>query len=62
MEIKRNFMKKDISLVNSERLIMYFVGCGLDSQIIGDFEIIGQLKKSFYNSKSTTLSMDFQRG
>ena len=30
---------------------VFKVGCGLDSQIIGDFEIIGQLKKSFYNSK-----------
>ena len=30
---------------------VFNVGCGLDSQIIGDFEIIGQLKKSFYNSK-----------
>ena len=30
---------------------VFRVGCGLDSQIIGDFEIIGQLKKSFYNSK-----------
>ena len=30
---------------------VFQVGCGLDSQIIGDFEIIGQLKKSFYNSK-----------
>ena len=30
---------------------VFQVGCGFDSQIIGDFEIIGQLKKSFYNSK-----------
>ena len=30
---------------------VFQVGCGLDSQIIGDFEIIEQLKKSFYNSK-----------
>lgn len=30
---------------------VFNVGCGLESQIIGDFEIIGQLKKSFYNSK-----------
>lgn len=30
---------------------VFNVGCGLDSQILGDFEIIGQLKKSFALSK-----------
>ena len=30
---------------------VFRVGCGLESQIVGDFEIIGQLKKTFFNSK-----------
>ena len=30
---------------------LFKVGTGLDSQILGDFEIIGQLKKGFYRSK-----------
>jgi glutamyl-tRNA reductase len=30
---------------------VFRVGCGLESQIVGDFEIIGQLKKSFFHSK-----------
>ena len=30
---------------------LFKVGTGLDSQILGDFEVIGQLKKSFYQSK-----------
>lgn len=30
---------------------IFKVGTGLDSQILGDFEVIGQLKKSFYQSK-----------
>jgi glutamyl-tRNA reductase len=30
---------------------LFSVGCGLDSQIVGDFEIIGQIKKSFSMSK-----------
>ena len=32
------------------------VGTGLESQILGDFEIIGQIKKSFYHSKKMTLA------
>ena len=31
------------------------VGTGLESQILGDFEIIGQIKKSFYRSKKMGL-------
>ncbi len=31
---------------------IFRVGTGLDSQILGDFEVIGQLKKSFYTSKN----------
>ena len=38
---------------------VFRVGCGLDSQIIGDFEIIGQLKKSFYNSKKYNIVNGF---
>lgn len=30
---------------------IFKVGTGLDSQILGDFEIIGQMKQSFYRSK-----------
>lgn len=30
---------------------IFKVGTGLDSQILGDFEVISQLKKSFYQSK-----------
>lgn len=30
---------------------IFKVGTGLDSQILGDFEIIGQMKQSFYHSK-----------
>ena len=46
------FNKKGYVLSEQKAIHHVFqVGCGLDSQIIGDFEIIGQLKKSFYNSK-----------
>ena len=34
---------------------IFNVGTGLDSQILGDFEIIAQLKKSFYRSKKISL-------
>lgn len=34
---------------------LFMVGTGMDSQILGDFEIIGQLKKSFRLSKSKNL-------
>jgi glutamyl-tRNA reductase len=34
---------------------LFFVGTGLDSQILGDFEIISQLKKSFKLSKKTNM-------
>ena len=46
------FNKKGYVLSEQKAINHVFqVGCGLDSQIIGDFEIIGQLKKSFFNSK-----------
>jgi glutamyl-tRNA reductase len=38
---------------------MFRVGAGLDSQILGDFEIIGQLKSSFIQSKSSGLVNSF---
>ena len=50
------FLKKGRSAVKH----LFSVGCGLDSQIIGDFEIIGQIKKAFalsmeYNSSKAFL-------
>jgi glutamyl-tRNA reductase len=38
---------------------LFRVGTGLDSQILGDFEIISQLKRSFYNSKKHDLTNHF---
>lgn len=38
---------------------MFRVGCGLDSQILGDFEIISQLKSSFSMSKKRHLVNPF---
>lgn len=38
---------------------LFRVGTGLDSQILGDFEIIGQLKHSFYRSKKHGLTNHF---
>jgi glutamyl-tRNA reductase len=38
---------------------MFRVGAGLDSQILGDFEIISQLKSSFIQSKSSGLVNSF---
>lgn len=38
---------------------LFNVGCGLDSQILGDFEIISQLKKSFIQSRELGLSNAF---
>ena len=35
---------------------LFRIGTGLESQILGDFEIIGQIKKSFYHSKKMTLA------
>lgn len=36
---------------NAAKKHLFEVGCGLDSQILGDFEIISQLKKSFVFAK-----------
>jgi glutamyl-tRNA reductase len=38
---------------------LFRVGTGLDSQILGDFEIIGQLKKGFSRSKQNGLTNPF---
>ena len=38
---------------------IFRVGAGLESQILGDFEIIGQLKKSFYQSKKLMMANGF---
>lgn len=38
---------------------IFLVGSGLDSQILGDFEIIGQLKQGFYRSKKLGLVNGF---
>jgi glutamyl-tRNA reductase len=38
---------------------MFRVGTGLDSQILGDFEIISQLKNAFVQSKSLELANSF---
>ncbi len=38
---------------------LFHVGTGLDSQILGDFEIISQIKQSFYRSKKHGMSNPF---
>jgi len=38
---------------------IFRVGTGLDSQILGDFEIVGQIKRSFVQSKNASLSNAF---
>jgi glutamyl-tRNA reductase len=38
---------------------MFRVGTGLDSQILGDFEIISQIRSSFSQSKSLCLANTF---
>ena len=38
---------------------LFRVGTGLESQILGDFEIIGQIKHSFYRSKKFGLTNHF---
>lgn len=38
---------------------LFYVGTGLDSQILGDFEIISQIKQSFYRSKKHGMSNPF---
>ena len=54
------FREKGYVLEGKEAINHVFrVGCGLESQILGDFEIIGQLKKSFYFSKKLKMVNGF---
>ena len=48
-------------ILKSEAAIhhIFRVGTGLESQILGDFEIIGQLKQGFYRSKKQGLANGF---
>jgi glutamyl-tRNA reductase len=48
---KIGYVLKDKDALNH----LFRVGTGLDSQILGDFEIIAQLKKSFIRSKKMGL-------
>jgi glutamyl-tRNA reductase len=52
---EKAFVKKGLSAVKH----LFSVGCGLDSQIIGDFEIIGQVKKAFALSRECSSSKAF---
>lgn len=54
------FLEKGYVLSDRQALDHVFrVGCGLESQIIGDFEIIGQLKRAFSNSKKQQIVNGF---
>ena len=47
-----DFNQIGYSLENNDAINHIFrVGTGLESQILGDFEVIGQIKQSFYRSK-----------
>jgi len=52
---KVGFVYKNQEAINH----MFRVGTGLDSQILGDFEIISQIKTSFSHSKSMGLTNTF---
>ena len=54
------FQKVGFVYKNQEAIShMFRVGTGLDSQILGDFEIIAQIKSSFVHSKSLGLANAF---
>jgi glutamyl-tRNA reductase len=54
------FLKKGYVLSDQQAFDHVFrLGCGLESQIVGDFEIIGQLKKAFSNSKKLEIVNGF---
>ncbi len=53
---KALFNQIGYELRGEEGILHFFrVGTGLESQILGDFEIIGQIKQSFYRSKKMGL-------
>ncbi|MBF4492512.1 glutamyl-tRNA reductase [Flavobacterium sp. JLP] len=52
---KVGFVYKNQEAINH----LFRVGTGLDSQILGDFEIISQIKTSFIHSKSMNLANTF---
>ena len=55
------FQKYGFVFKNKEAVSHLFrVGTGLDSQILGDFEIISQIKTSFFQAKSVNLVNAFQ--
>ena len=55
-----DFQKVAFVYKNSEAIShMFRVGTGLDSQILGDFEIISQLKNAFVKSKELDLANAF---
>ena len=55
-----DFQKVAFVYKNHEAITHLFrVGTGLDSQILGDFEIIGQLKNAFVKSKNHQLANTF---
>lgn len=55
-----SFQKVGFVYKNQEAIShMFRVGTGLDSQILGDFEIISQIKSSFAESKSLGLANNF---
>ena len=54
---EKNFREIGYSYKNEIGINHLFrVGTGLESQILGDFEIIGQIKQSFYRSKKMGLA------
>jgi len=55
-----DFQKVGYVYKNSQAIEHIFrVGTGLDSQILGDFEIVGQIKRSFIESKNASLTNAF---
>ncbi|MDP5000724.1 MAG: glutamyl-tRNA reductase [Flavobacterium sp.] len=55
-----DFQKVAFVYKNNEAIShMFRVGTGLDSQILGDFEIISQLKNAFVQSKELNLANNF---
>jgi len=55
-----DFQKVGYVYKNSQAVKHIFrVGTGLDSQILGDFEIVGQIKRSFVESKNAGLTNAF---